>query len=156
MVERSFLPGQRLSPAGPEVHRGPSRFLRVTSGRSRGRAPSTWTYSNHAAPQATSAVISPLLAPALPDPPLSHYPAQYPRPTSSGDSTAPEVPVGCGQGSGRWRRRPCPWTAVQGLARDLPETALHATSRRPTTQPSAAPFTCAVAWVGEAAHGDVN
>jgi hypothetical protein len=42
------------------------------------------------------------------------------------------------------------------LARDLPETAPHATSRRHTTQPSAAPFTCSVAWVGEAAHGDVN
>ena len=44
----------------------------------------------------------------------------------------------------------------RGLARDLPETALHVTSRRLTTQPSAAPFTCSVAWVGEAAHGDVN
>jgi hypothetical protein len=49
-----------------------------------------------------------------------------------------------------------PWTLWRALARDLPETALHAASRRPTTQPSAAPFTCSVAWVGEAAHGDVN
>jgi hypothetical protein len=86
MVKRSFLPGQPLSPAIPEVRRGPSRFLQVTSDRSRGSqtpssdtalvargsvpqpppthktAPSTWTCSNHAAPQATSAVISPLLA----------------------------------------------------------------------------------------------
>jgi hypothetical protein len=49
------------------------------------------------------------------------------------------------------RTRPC-----RGLARDLPETALHVTSRRPTTQPSAAPFTCSVAWVDEVVHGDVN
>src|SRR5215203_2681366 len=42
------------------------------------------------------------------------------------------------------------------LARGLPETALHATSRRPINQPSAAPFTCSVAWVGEVVHGDVN
>jgi hypothetical protein len=86
MVEGSFLSGQPLSPAIPEVRKGPSRFLQVTSDRSRGSqtpssdaalvargsgpqpptthktAPSTWTCSNHAAPQATSAVISPLLA----------------------------------------------------------------------------------------------
>jgi hypothetical protein len=50
-----------------------------------------------------------------------------------------------------------PMTTTQGaLARDLPETALYVTSGRPTTQPSAAPFTCSVAWVGEVAHGDVN
>jgi hypothetical protein len=36
MVRRSFLPGQPLSPAIPEVRRGPSRFLQVTSDRSRG------------------------------------------------------------------------------------------------------------------------
>ena len=48
-------------------------------------------------------------------------------------------------------------STVQGaLARDLPETALRATSPRPTAQPSAAPFNCSVAWVGEMAHGDVN
>ena len=28
--------------------------------------------------------------------------------------------------------------------------------RRPTTQPSAAPFTCSVTWVGEVVHGDVK
>jgi hypothetical protein len=42
------------------------------------------------------------------------------------------------------------------LARDLPETALHAASRRLTTRPSAAPYTRSVAWVGEALHRDVN
>jgi hypothetical protein len=42
------------------------------------------------------------------------------------------------------------------IARDLPETVLCATSRRLTTQPSAAPFTCSVAWVGEVVHGDVK
>jgi DNA-binding SARP family transcriptional activator len=36
---------------------------------------------------------------------------------------------------------------AEALARDLPETALRAASRRPTTQPSAAPLSCAVAWV---------
>src|SRR4029453_96617 len=42
------------------------------------------------------------------------------------------------------------------LARDLPETALHATSPHPTTRSPAAPFTCSVAWVSEAVRGDVN
>jgi hypothetical protein len=38
----------------------------------------------------------------------------------------------------------------------LPETALRTASRCPTPQRSAAPFTCAVAWVDEVVHGDVN
>src|SRR5829696_3477303 len=42
------------------------------------------------------------------------------------------------------------------LARDLPETALHVTSRRHTTQPSTTPLTCSVAWVSEVMHGVVN
>jgi hypothetical protein len=42
------------------------------------------------------------------------------------------------------------------LARDLPETALHAASCCLTTRRSAAPFTCSVAWVGEVTHGHVN
>jgi hypothetical protein len=45
---------------------------------------------------------------------------------------------------------------MRALARDLPETALHATSRRPTTQSPAAPFTCAVVWSCEALRGDLN
>jgi hypothetical protein len=40
-----------------------------------------------------------------------------------------------------------PRTITRGaLARDLPETALHVTSPRTTTQPSTAPLTCAVVW----------
>ena len=42
------------------------------------------------------------------------------------------------------------------LARELPETALHAASRRPTTQSSAAPLTCADVWRHEVLHGVVN
>jgi hypothetical protein len=42
------------------------------------------------------------------------------------------------------------------LARDLPETLPHATSRRLTTRPSAASLACSVAWVGEVMCGDVN
>jgi hypothetical protein len=45
---------------------------------------------------------------------------------------------------------------VRGLARDLPEPALHMTSRRPATESSAALLTCAVVWVGEVLHGVVN
>src|SRR5512132_364053 len=41
-------------------------------------------------------------------------------------------------------------------ARDLPETALHVTSPRPTTQPLAAPPTCTVVWGREVTHGVVN
>jgi hypothetical protein len=43
-----------------------------------------------------------------------------------------------------------------GLARNLPETALRATSRRPTTQPSAASQTWTVVWSGAVVHGVVN
>src|SRR5215208_2922364 len=60
------------------------------------------------------------------------------------------------EAAGRWRRRSCQRRPCRVLARDLPETALRAASRRPTTQPSAAPLSCAVAWVGEVAHGHVN
>jgi hypothetical protein len=48
-------------------------------------------------------------------------------------------------------RRPC-----RALARGLPETVLHATSRRPTPRPSTAPFTCAVVWSREVLHGGAN
>jgi hypothetical protein len=67
------------------------------------------------------------------------------------------VPVACGRGlPGRWCRRSVMDDHAGALARDLPETALHATSRCLTTQPSAAPNTCSIAWVGEVMHGDVN
>jgi hypothetical protein len=42
------------------------------------------------------------------------------------------------------------------LARDLPETALHGTSRRPTPRSSAPPFTWAVMCSREVLHGDAN
>jgi hypothetical protein len=57
---------------------------------------------------------------------------------------------------GRWRRRSCHRRPCRVLARDLPETALRTASRRPTTQPSAASLTCAVAWVSKVPHGVVN
>ena len=75
----------------------------------------------------------------------------------SSEGNAPEVPQlhvvkRCGDdGTGDLAKRP-----RKGLARDSPETTLHVTSRRPTTHPLAAPFTCSVAWVGEVVHGDVN
>jgi hypothetical protein len=59
-------------------------------------------------------------------------------------------------GSGTMAPVSMPWTAVQALARDLPETTLRVASRRPTTQPSAAPHTCAVVWVHEVPQGVVN
>src|SRR5512133_2431524 len=103
MVKRSFLPGQPLSPASPEVGRGPSRFLRVTSDRSRGsqtplRVPPLSPVAPFLSPQPITRrrllpgpagtmplhgyVCSHITAPGpgLPDPPLSHYPAQCPRP----------------------------------------------------------------------------
>ena len=42
------------------------------------------------------------------------------------------------------------------LARDLPETALRATSLSPTTQSPAALLTCAVVWSREVPYGGVN
>jgi len=42
------------------------------------------------------------------------------------------------------------------LARGLPETVPHVTSRRHTSQPSTTPLTCSVAWVSEVVHGVVN
>jgi hypothetical protein len=46
--------------------------------------------------------------------------------------------------------------AYRALARDMPETALHVASRRPTTQPSAAALTRAVMWIREVLQGVVN
>jgi hypothetical protein len=48
------------------------------------------------------------------------------------------------------------WTAVQGPCQNLPETALHATSRHPTPRFPAAPFTWAVVWPREVVAGVVN
>jgi hypothetical protein len=48
-------------------------------------------------------------------------------------------------------QRPC-----GALARDLPETALRATSPRSTTRPSTAPLTCTVVCGCEVLHGVVN
>jgi hypothetical protein len=42
------------------------------------------------------------------------------------------------------------------LARDLPETALHAASRRSTTRSSIAPRTCTVVWPREVLRGVAN
>jgi hypothetical protein len=42
------------------------------------------------------------------------------------------------------------------LARNLPETALHAASRRLTTRPSTAPLTSVVVWAREVLQGVVN
>jgi hypothetical protein len=47
-------------------------------------------------------------------------------------------------------------TTTQGLARDLPETALHAASPRLRTQASTAQLTCSDMRPCEALHGDVN
>jgi hypothetical protein len=67
------------------------------------------------------------------------------------------VPVACGRGlPGRWCRRSVMDDHAEVLARDLPETVLHVTSRRPTTQPSAAPFTCTTACGREVLCGVVN
>jgi hypothetical protein len=57
---------------------------------------------------------------------------------------------------GRWRRRSCQRRSRRVLARDLPDTALRVALRCLTSHPSAASFTCSVAWVGWVAHGDVN
>ena len=45
---------------------------------------------------------------------------------------------------------------ARDLARDLPETALHVTSRRLTTPPSTAPLTSVVVWAREVLRGVVN
>jgi hypothetical protein len=43
-----------------------------------------------------------------------------------------------------------------GLARDLPETALHVTSRRLTTRRSTAPLSSVIVWAREVLRGVVN
>jgi hypothetical protein len=178
MVKRNFLPSQPLSAAIPEVRRGPSRFLQATSDRSRGSqspssdaalvargfVPQPQPFTRRRllpGPAATTPlhgyvsrhIIAP--GPGLPDPPLSHYLAQYLRPISSEDSTA-------AGGSRLWAGlrtmapASMPWTAVQGLTRDLPETALDPTSHHPTPRSPAAPLTCAVVWPREVVYGGVN
>jgi hypothetical protein len=47
-------------------------------------------------------------------------------------------------------------TTTQGLARDLPEAALHAASPRLRTQASTEPLTCSDMRPCEALHGHVN
>src|SRR5215211_6642247 len=49
-----------------------------------------------------------------------------------------------------------PWTPCRPLARDLPETTLHATSPRLTPRPSTVPLTCANVWPREVLQGVVN
>src|SRR4029450_8211150 len=71
-------------------------------------------------------------------------------------STGPEVPVGCGQGSGTMRRRPCHARPCRALARDLPETALHAPRAAPTPRSSTVASTCAVVEAHQALCGVVN
>src|SRR4029450_8032692 len=66
-----------------------------------------------------------------------------------------EVRVAC-KGRGTTAPVSMPWTTVQALARDLPETAPHVTSRRPTARSSAPPFTWAVVWSREVLTGGVN
>jgi hypothetical protein len=51
---------------------------------------------------------------------------------------------------------PIDYLVVESLARDSPEPCLCAPSRRPTTQPSAAPLTGAVVWVHEVPQGVAN
>jgi hypothetical protein len=74
------------------------------------------------------------------------------------DSVASELPVACGRGLlGRLASAFVPILDHPGaLAGDLPETALCAASRRPTTRSSAAPLTCVVVWGREALCGVVN
>jgi hypothetical protein len=81
----------------------------------------------------------------------------YARPESSKDSNAPGVPFSVVQGcwaDGPGVRAKDDPTGV--LARDLPETALRTTSRRPIPQPSTASLTCAVMWPREVLRGVVN
>jgi hypothetical protein len=79
----------------------------------------------------------------------------------------PEIVRGeqCTGGASRRRSRAAdtmapafvPRTITQGaLARDLPETALHVTSRRLTPDPSTAPLTSVVVWAREVLRGVVN
>src|SRR5215211_9372792 len=49
-----------------------------------------------------------------------------------------------------------PWTPCRPLARDLPETTLHVTSRRLTTRHSTASLTSVVVWTREVLAGIVN
>jgi hypothetical protein len=60
------------------------------------------------------------------------------------------------EAAGRRCRRSCHGWPCRVLARDLPETVLHVASRRPTTQPSTAPLTCAIVWAHEVVRGVVN
>jgi hypothetical protein len=58
--------------------------------------------------------------------------------------------------SGRWRGRSSHRGPPSALARDLPETALRATSRRLMSPLSTVPLTWAVVWTRRVLHGSVN
>jgi hypothetical protein len=132
MVKRSLNPGQPLSPAIPEVRRGPSRFL-----------------------QATSAVISPLLAQhcltrlclitlrGTLDPGLLRTAMQL-RCQSEVAGLRTMAPASMAMDC---RAGPCQRFARNCATRNLTS---------PQDPTSAAPFTCLVAWVGEVVRCDVN
>jgi hypothetical protein len=78
-------------------------------------------------------------------------------PYSSEDSNASEVPVASGRGlSGRRRGRSSHRRPPSALARDLPEAALRATSRRLMSPRSTVPLTWAVVRTRRVLHGSVN
>ncbi len=58
--------------------------------------------------------------------------------------------------SGRWRGRSSHRGPPSALARDLPETALHVTSRRLMSPLSTVPLTWADVWTRRVLHGSVN
>ena len=87
--------------------------------------------------------------PVIPGPGPPH---RVPQPYQVDDrGNAPRCQLLAAQAAERWRWRSCNRRACRVLARNLPETALHVTARCPTTQPLAAPYTCSVGRVGEAA-----
>jgi hypothetical protein len=67
----------------------------------------------------------------------------------------PSLPLG-GRAERRFRQHWLRTRRGRGLARDLPETALHVTSRRPRLSSSEAPFTCAIVRRRGVTHGVVS
>jgi len=128
--------------------------------------------------QAISQAGKSLLKPTYPSQPFTPLPRNQPllplAPLAITDEASPfalrstrktsedsNAPGGCSVTGGQEMRDDAPTfvpkTTMQSpCQKDLPETVLHATSRRPTTQPMAAPYTCSVTRVGEVVHGDVT
>ena len=113
-------------------------------------------HAEYVAPRLPGSISLPEASSRPSHPPLSHYLAQYARPNSSQESSAPQVQSAMGRAPDDGRRRPCMDCRAGPLPEIFQKPALHATSRHPTTQSATAPFHLHLVWQRRVPYGVVN